>query len=358
MNLAANQQPRSVPLPPSEYRSILQEATEVLQTEGAALIKLAGRLDHDFCQAVQLLAECRGTVILTGIGKAGLIAQKISATLSSTGTRASFLHPVEAVHGDLGFMRQGDTLLAFSNSGETEELLRLVPFVTSLDIPIIAVTAHAQSSLGRSAKIVISLGNQTEVGPHGLAPSTSTTSMLGLGDALALVTARRRGFKPEQFAAWHPGGSLGLKFKTVQDLMRVGSRVRVAAEEKTVREVLSTSHIDGRRTGAIILVNQQNRISGLFTDSDLARLLETRHDQQLDAPIREVMTRKPTTVTPNLLISDAVALLSERKLSELPVIDDEQRPVGMLDITDVISLLPAQGSLSSDADNQLKKKAA
>ncbi|QDU82750.1 Arabinose 5-phosphate isomerase KdsD [Polystyrenella longa] len=341
MNRAATTKPVSAPLAPAEVESILQEATDVLQTEGTALIKLAGRLNRDFCRAVQLLAECRGTVILTGIGKAGLIAQKISATLSSTGTRAHFLHPVEAVHGDLGFMRQGDTLIAFSNSGETEELLRLIPFVTSLDIPIIAVTAHDQSSLSRSADVVIALGTQTEVGPHGLAPSTSTTSMLGLGDALALVTARRRGFKPEQFAAWHPGGSLGLQFKTVRDLMRVGSRVRVASEEQTVREVLATAHIDGRRTGAIVLVDQQQRLSGIFTDSDLARLLETRHDSLLDAPIKSVMTRNPTTVMPDLLISDAVALLSERKLSELPVIDQQHQPIGMLDITDVISLLPA-----------------
>ncbi|MCA9038760.1 MAG: KpsF/GutQ family sugar-phosphate isomerase [Planctomycetaceae bacterium] len=353
MNRAATRKTASALLPQTENDSILQEAMDVLQTEGAALIKLAQRLDRDFCRAVQLLTECRGTVILTGIGKAGLIAQKIAATLSSTGTRSLFLHPVEAVHGDLGFMRQGDTLLALSNSGETEELLRLLPFVNSLDIPIIAITARKESSLAFAAEVVVTLGQQTEVGPHGLAPSTSTTSMLGLGDALALVTARRRGFKPEQFATWHPGGSLGLKFKTVRDLMRVGSRVRIASEEQSVRVVLATSHIDGRRTGAIILIDTQGFLTGIFTDSDLARLLETRHESQLDAPIKNVMTHNPVTVTGDLLISDAVELLSTRKLSELPVIDAQQRPIGMLDITDVISLLPA-GNQSVTVDGSAK----
>jgi len=333
--------PQRHTVPYTEF-SVLHLAREILNSEGNALLGLTAKLDQQFCDAVDQLTRCRGNVVLTGIGKAGLIAQKISATLSSTGTRSSYLHPAEAVHGDLGILRAGDVLVAFSNSGETEEIIRLLPFVKSLEIPIVAITAGDTSRLGQEADIVIPMGRHKETGPHGLAPSTTTTVMLGLGDALALVVARQRGFEPQHFANWHPGGSLGLKFKTAADVMRTGSEVRMAADHQSVREVLSKLKVEGRRSGAVMLIDEESgQLSGIFTDSDLARLLEQKQDELLDAPIKNVMTNHPRTVNADLPLSTAIDLLADKKLSELPVIDDQTRPVGLLDITDLIGMLPA-----------------
>lgn len=333
--------PQRETVPFSEH-SLLQLAREILHSEGNALLNLSDQLDRRFCDAVQLLVKCRANVVLTGMGKAGLIAQKISATLSSTGTSSAYLHPAEAVHGDLGRLRRGDVLIAFSNSGETEEVVRLLPFIRSLEIPIIAVTAGETSRLAQESTVVLPMGHHRETGPHGLAPSTTTTVMLGLGDALALVVARERGFQPQHFANWHPGGSLGLQFKTTADVMRTGDEVRVAADHQSVREVLSQLKVTGRRSGAVILIDGQNgRLTGLFTDSDLARLMETRQDVLLDAPIANVMTTHPVTIQQEESLKTAIDLLSRKKLSELPVVNEENHPVGLLDITDLIGLVPA-----------------
>jgi arabinose-5-phosphate isomerase len=337
MNSAALR--RSVPFTPLEQ---LREARSVLQDEADALAALAKRLDATFCDAVRVVADCRGSVIVTGIGKAGLIGQKIAATLSSTGTRAHFLHPAEAIHGDLGCLHQDDVLLALSNSGETEEVNRLLPTVRGLGVPIVAVTATDTSTLGSRADVTIRLGRIEEAGPYGLAPSTSTTVMLAVGDALALVVCQLRGFTPQQFAVFHPGGSLGRKLAKVGEVMRRGDELRVARETSTVREVFVRSEKPGRRTGAVMLVDAEGRLSGLYTDSDLARLLERRHDAQLDRPIAEVMTRSPLTTRPDARLGEAVELLSRRKISELPVVDSDHCPVGLVDITDVIGLLPVE----------------
>jgi arabinose-5-phosphate isomerase len=278
------------------------------------------------------------------MGKAGLIGQKIAATMSSTGTRATFLHPSEAVHGDLGKLHTDDLLLALSNSGETEELCRLIPLVQRTGTPIIAITATSASTLGRNAEIVIELGRLREAGPHGLAPTTSTTAMLALGDALALVVGRRRGLTPEKFALFHPGGRLGDQLRIVREVMRHGADLRTAPSTATIREAFVGLGKPGRRTGAVMLIDSDERLVGLFTDSDLARLLEQRREYQLDRPIAEVMTCNPLTIHPEKMLRDAVELLSKNKVSELPVVDVSGRPIGLIDITDVLALMPAEAA--------------
>ncbi len=315
---------------------LLREAREVIDDEARALLRVSAGLDKEFCCAVDLLAQCAGCVIVTGMGKAGLIGRKIAATLSSTGTRAHFLHPAEAVHGDLGCLATDDVLVVLSNSGETDEVCRILPSVTHFGIPIVAITASRGSTVGRAARATIELGRLREAGPHSLAPTTTTTAMLAVGDALALVIGRRKGFTPQQFALYHNGGSLGAMLKSVGEVMRSGGQLRVAAETKSIRNVFAESSRPGRRTGAVILVDDEGRLSGLFTDSDLARMLERRQDGLLDRPIAESMTRHPLTIGPDALLSEAIEILSHNRISELPVVDVDGRPLGVLDVTDVV----------------------
>lgn len=313
----------------------LRYAREIVQIEGQSLLDLAGRLDQRFCLAVQYLLDCRGSVIVSGMGKAGLIGQKVAATLASTGTRSHYLHPGEAVHGDLGRIHRDDVVLLLSQSGETEEVVRLLPSLAELFMPVLAVTGSAQSTLGRAATVVIELGPLQEACSLGLAPTTSTTAMLATGDALALVTSRLRSFGRADFARFHPAGSLGRQLTKVEAKMRGLADCRVVDEFSTVREVLVRSSLPGRRTGAIMVTDDQGRLSGIFTDSDLVRLFERRRDMALDGPIGDVMTRQPCKVPLGSMLSDALAIMAERKISELPVVDAMLRPVGLVDITDV-----------------------
>jgi arabinose-5-phosphate isomerase len=283
------------------------------------------------------------------MGKAGQIGQKISATLASTGTRSHWLHPAEAVHGDLGRIHPQDVVFVLSQSGETEEVVRLLPWLRELAIPIIALTAEAESTLGRAASVVIALGPMEEACRLGLAPSTSTTVMLAVGDALALVVSRMRGFTQEDFARFHPAGSLGRKLSRVEHHMRPLEQCRVAPDSLSVREVFVSLRVPGRRTGAIMLVDGEGRLSGIFTDSDLARLFERRRDHDLDGPLREVMTPHPVTVLVGAMLTDAVTIMAQRKISELPVVDNDGRPAGLIDITDVVGLLPKPPT-ESDAE--------
>jgi arabinose-5-phosphate isomerase len=328
------------PNPTISHFEQLRYAQEIIQIESHALANLAKRLDADFCHAVDLLFRCNGSVIVTGMGKAGLIAQKVAATLSSTGTRAHYLHPAEAVHGDLGRIHATDLVLVLSQSGETEEVTRLLPSIGLLGAPLIAMTGRRQSTLGRAATVVIDLGPMQEACSLGLAPSTSTTAMLAMGDALALVLSRMRNFQPEDFARFHPAGSLGRKLSKVQDHMRPLRECRIAECNDSVRDVLVALRSTGRRTGAVMIVDEQGILTGLFTDSDLARLLEARRDEAIDQPIQRVMTKNPTAVPLGSMMVDAVAMLAERKISELPVVDANNRPQGLIDVTDIVSLLP------------------
>lgn len=330
----------STPVAPLSRFEQLRLARDILRTEGQALLALAERLGEPFCAALDTLFHCRGSVIVSGIGKAGLVGQKIAATLASTGTRSHFLHPSEALHGDLGRVHRDDAVLLLSFSGETEEITRLLPSLR--DVPLVAMTGNPASTLARAAAVTLDLGRLREACTLGLAPSTSTTAMLALGDALALVMSRMRGFGPHDFVRFHPGGSLGRKLAKVDDVMRPLADCRVADQDRSVRDVFIAVSRPGRRTGAIMLVDADGLLTGLFTDSDLARLLEQNRDAAIDGPIREVMTRAPRMVPSGTWMSEAIEILAGRKLSELPVIDAAGRPAGLIDITDVVAWLPVE----------------
>ena len=324
----------------------LRDAREIIFSEADALRQMGRALGTELCDAVDLIMSRNGAVILTGMGKAGLIGQKICATLSSTGTRSHFLHPAEAIHGDLGCLHAEDTILALSNSGETEELRRLLPLIQKMNLPIIGITARTTSTLGAACQVVLCLGDLKEAGPHQLAPSTTTTAMLAMGDALSLVISKARGFSPLQFATFHPGGSLGRRLTKINEVMRPRTEVRVTGETTSVREAFVQLSLPGRRSGAVIIIDATNRVTGIFTDSDLARLLEERRDEQLDQPISQVMIRNPATIQDDASLETAIELLKARKLSELPVVDRGQHLVGLIDITDVISWQPGLDTAS------------
>ena len=328
----------SSPLPVVSLGTVeqLRCGRNVIRQEAEALLQLADSLDQSFCDAVNLIRRTTGCVIVTGVGKAGLIGQKIVATLASTGTRAWFLHPTEAVHGDLGCVDCRDVVLAISNSGRSEEVLRLLPALAQKGIPVIAVTRDVNGPLSQAATLTLSIGRHREAGELALAPTTSTTAMLAVGDALALTLSRNEGFTERDFARIHPAGSLGRQLQRTDEVMRTGSELRLSRDTQTIRSVLVEQRRPGRRTGAVLLTDSTGRLTGIFTDSDLVRLFEQRRDGQMDEPIAEVMTTNPSTIGQSALFSEAIQLISERKLSELPVIDDAQKPVGLIDITDVI----------------------
>jgi arabinose-5-phosphate isomerase len=326
--------------PPDADR--LEYARQIVQAEAAALEQVAGRLDDSFLQAVDLIYGCAGRVAITGTGKSADVGQKIAGTFNSTGTRAYVLDATRAVHGDLGMVHPNDIVFMLSLSGESEEMVRLVAPVKQLASALIVLTGNERSTLGRAADVALSLGPLEEACPLGLAPSTSTTAMIAVGDALAFVLTRMRRFTREDFARYHPAGSLGRKLVKVETVMRKGAELRLASCQASVREVFGKGRRGGRRTGAVMLTDAAGRLCGLFTDSDLARLFEQRRDSALDRPISEVMTTDPITVPAGTRVADALEILRDRKISELPVVDAAGRPVGLLDITDLIGLAPLE----------------
>lgn len=322
-------------------------ARNILRAEAASLDAVASRLDDSFTAVAEILFQCRGRVAVTGIGKSADIGQKIVGTLNSTGTRAYLLDATRAVHGDLGAVAPDDVTLLLSHSGESEELLRLLGPLRKLAASLAAITGNGESTLARAADAAIVYGPIQEACPLALAPSTSTTAMLALGDALAFTLLEQRQFTAEDFARFHPAGSLGRKLATVAETMRHGAELRIAPASETVRTVFARVRHSGRRTGAIMLVDDAGRLSGLFTDSDLARLFENRTDEALDAPIERVMTQRPLVIAPEARMAEAIEILRARKISELPVVDADGRPIGMIDITDLIGLEPPLGSAES-----------
>lgn len=318
----------------------LDFARNVLKIEADALQRVRERLDGSIARAATLVYQCRGSVIVTGMGKAGLVGQKLAATLASTGTRAFPMHPAEALHGDLGRIRAGDVVLALSQSGETDEVLRLIPALRRLNAFLIAITERPGSRLGQAAEVCVALGPVEEACPLGLAPSASTTVLMAVGDALALLVSRMRNFQPEEFALYHPAGSLGRRLTHVQDVMRPLKKIRLARVEETVREIFTRHGVPGRRSGAVLVVDVTERLVGIFTDSDLAKLFERGREEMLDYPIGRVMTAQPLQITVGASVADAIELLKSRKISELPVVDRGGRPVGLIDVTDLIGMVP------------------
>ena len=309
---------------------------EVLYQEGRALVDLSESLcDTAFTAAIQQLFACSGRVIVSGMGKAGLIGRKLAATFASTGTCAHFVHPGEAFHGDLGSFHETDVAVVLSRSGETEEIVKILPSLIARAIPIIAITAGPRSTLGDVADTVLEIGTATEACDLGLAPSTSTALMLGIGDALALTVSRLRGFRVDDFARFHPGGSLGRQLTKVDEMMRPLAECRIARVTSSVREVVANQNAAGRRTGAVMLVDNDNFLRGIFTDSDLARLVADP-SCDLDGSVGNVMTVSPKTIQSGQTVGQAVETLGEYRISELPVVNLDGSILGLIDITDLI----------------------
>jgi arabinose-5-phosphate isomerase len=323
----------------------LDYARRLVRAEAAALEQAAERLDETFLDALSLLwpvaAEGKGRLAITGTGKSADIAQKLAGTFSSTGTRAYLLDATKAVHGDLGMLHPDDVALVLSHSGESEEIVRLLPPLKDLSRAVIALTGNRDGALARMADVALIYGPLEEVCPLGLAPSASTTAMLGIGDALALTVSRQRDFSRDDFARYHPAGSLGKKLAKVESVMRRGGEMRTAPVGCTVREVFAHARRGGRRSGAVLLLHPDGRLAGLFTDSDLARLIEARRDDALDGPIAAVMTARPYALPVGARVAEALDLLQRHKISELPILDAEGRAVGLIDITDLVSLQSA-----------------
>lgn len=313
---------------------ILKRAKEVFRLEAQAVLALAGKLDNNFVRAVEGIYNCKGRVVVTGMGKAGIIGQKISATLSSLGTPSVWLHSAEAIHGDLGRVTKEDIVIALSNSGETEETKSLIPILKKIGIKIIAITGNRQSALAKHSDIVLDVSVKKEACPLGLAPTSSTTAMLAMGDALAVCLVDKKGFKEKDFALFHPGGALGKKLLLkVEDIMRKGKANPIVGEDTIVKDVLYA--ITEARAGAASVVNKKGKLTGIFTDGDLRRHLEM--DSNLaQKRVKEVMTKNPVSIQPQKLAVEALRILEEKKIDELPVVDKNGKPAGMLDVQDVL----------------------
>lgn len=331
----------------------IRQGRHVLRSEAAALAEVAERLDERFERVVEIIANCAGRVAVTGIGKSADVAQKIVGTFNSTGTRAYSLDATRALHGDLGMLHPNDVALVLSHSGESDEVVRLLAPLRKLVAAVLGLTGNHAGTLARFADAAIVYGPVVESDPLALAPSASSTVMMALGHAVAFVLSERRQFTAEDFARYHPAGSLGRKLATVESYMRRGTDLRTAKDARTVREVFASQRHHGRRTGAIILTDADGRLTGLFTDSDLARLFERRADEVLDRPIAEVMTRDPVTIGPAARMAEALDIFRTRKISELPVVDPDRKPLGLLDITDLIGLLPPDEKLGADSPLRL-----
>lgn len=309
----------------------------VIEAETEAVRGLVPLLDGRFAQAVRLVLECRGRVVVTGVGKSGLVGAKISATLASTGTASLLLHSGEAVHGDLGRVLRDDVVLALSYSGTTDEVLRLVPVLRRIGARLVAITSTADSPLGRLADVTLPVGRIEEACPIGLAPTSSTTAMLALGDALAMTVAHRKQFDRESFALFHPGGALGRSLVTVGEVMRPLAEVPCVAPETRVADAVRAARVPGRaRTrSAVVVTGPDGALAGLLTQGDFTRrVVEDR--SVLDGPIAAVMTRNPRVIRTTDLLADAHRLFEEHRFNVLPVVDAGGRLAGLLDVQDVL----------------------
>jgi arabinose-5-phosphate isomerase len=315
----------------------LSYAQEILRTEAVAIEAVAARLGDSFLKALDLITDCPGQVVVTGVGKSGIVGQKISATLASTGVPSFYLHAAEAVHGDLGRVRESDVVLALSFSGETEEIVRLIPLLRRMGTPLIAITGDVGSRLGHESDVVLSLGPVVEACPMGLAPTSSTTASMALGDALALAASRRKQFTAEEYALFHRGGALGRKLLRVGEILRTEETLPTVTAEVLVRDALHTVSGPEGRTSASLVVDGDGRLVGIFTDGDLRRLVQT-DTGFLDGAIAEVMIRNPKTMRTNMLVADAQKLMKEHRIDEVPVVDDDGRPIGVLDVQDLLEV--------------------
>ncbi len=337
--MASRKGAKVVRLPRARSRSRRRErdleyGRMVLATEAQAVARL--RLDPAFAEAVQWVLACKGRVVVTGMGKPGFVAQKLSATLASTGTPSIYIHPAEAAHGDLGRLGKEDVLVALSNSGETEEILRLLPAVRRIGARVVALTRDRANPLARAADLVVPIGAIDEACPMGLVPTASTAALLAVGDALAMTVLRNRPFDREEYALYHPGGKLGRGLMKVREVMRQGGSNPVVRETAPLSVAVAVMTETPGRPGATSVVDAQGRLVGIFTDGDLRRLVE-RGETDFTVPVTRAMCRNPRTVRPDALVADAARVLRVARIDQVPVVDDAGKPVGLLDVQDLLA---------------------
>ena len=302
-------------------------ARKVLQTEAAAILALVDRLDDRFEEAVRILLDCRGRVIVTGMGKSGIISRKIAATLSSTGTPAFFLHPAEAIHGDLGVVRGEDVVVALSNSGETDEILRLLEAIRRIGARLIVISGSPRSALAQAADVALDCSVSEEACPLNLVPTASTTAALALGDALAMTLLVEKGFRQEDFASLHPGGKLGKRLMRVESLMHADKDCPIVAAGTPMRDVIY--EMSSKALGMTCVVDAGDRLAGIITDGDLRRQME-RVPDVLTLTASDVMTRNPVTIAPSMLAVEALHIMEQRKITALVVVDGRGRVAGVV----------------------------
>ena len=317
----------------------LEYARRVIASEGEAIKGLVKVVGEDFARAAEMIYSCTGSCIVSGIGKAGIIGRKISATLASTGTPSHFLHPAEAVHGDLGRLRKEDIVIVLSYGGETDEVTRLINLVKQTEIPLIAITGEKDSTLSKHSDVVLSMGKLNEACPLGVAPSVSTTCMLALGDALALTVMKARNFSVEDYVRFHPGGSLGSKLMTVgQSMMfRPGEKLPIADAKDTIGEVLEKTS-DLKRHGAVMVVDGRGKLDGIITDGDIRRLVTKEGAKAFKIKAGDVMTKNCKRVRVDALAAEATAIFHKYRIDELPVVDAKDKPVGLIDVQDIVTI--------------------
>lgn len=316
----------------------IEQAKKVLRIEADAVARLIDRLDDNFERAVDLILNCRGRVVVTGMGKSGHIGNKIAATLASTGTPALFLHPAEGIHGDLGMVTKGDVVIALSNSGETEELSRMLPSLKRIGIKIVALTGNPASTLGKNSDVVIDVGVKEEACPLGLAPTASTTATLAMGDALAVVLLDRRGFKEEDFACYHPGGALGKRLLLrVRDVMHSGDAVPKVAEGTLIKDAIY--EISSKKMGITAVVDGAGKLLGVVSDGDLRRWMERTEktgENLLAKKAGDIMTRNPKVIGAEALAGEAVAIMEGSSITCLLILDKDGRPEGVVHLHDLL----------------------
>ena len=315
-------------------KNTVRMAKDVIRIEARALLALLPRVGRNFEKACELILKSKGRVVVTGMGKPGFIAQKISATLSSTGTPSLFLHPAEALHGDLGRVMKDDVVIAFSNSGQTEEIIKLLPVIRQIGAGLIAITGNSRSLLAQHSDIVLDVSVKREACTMNLAPTASTTAMLAMGDALAVTLLEKKGFKPENFALYHPGGDLGKRLLLkVSDIMRTGKNNPLVRENEKIKDVLYK--ITNARAGSATVVDTAGVLKGIFTDGDLRRHLKDGQDI-LGWTVAQAMTFNPVCIEAEKLAAQAIEIMRSKKIDEVPVVDKKNRPVGLLDVQDLL----------------------
>ena len=312
---------------------VIKRAKEILKIEVEAIENLIKRLDEKFARAVEIIFNCRGRVVVTGIGKSGLIGKKIAATFASTGTPALFLHSAEGVHGDLGMMVKGDVMIAISQSGSTEEINLLLPAVKRLGIKLISLTGDVNSVLAENSDVVLDVSVLKEACPFGLAPTASTTAALALGDTLAITLLERRGFKKEDFALFHPGGSLGKKLLKVSDLMHRKENIPVVKDTVLMREAIL--EMTAKRLGVTTVVNEKGILTGIITDGDLRRLL-SKSASPLQVSVREIMTSAPVIIRKEELAEKALKTMEDKAVTSLVILDESKKPEGIIHLHDLL----------------------